>query len=249
VYNIPKYNGGLFDSNTQYGQFLSEYQIADKYIAEAIRKLAYGRDPLTGDEGYIDYTSIDVDHLGSVYEGLLEFHLKIANGPLAVVRENSRDVYVPMDEVRRKKIQIDEQGVPRVVQPGEVFLENDKRERKATGTYYTPDYIVRYIVENTVGPVLEEKLKKTAELFTVTKTLDNTEHPASRELFSLKVLDPAFARQMAACAGLRNRIVHAYDELDPAKVHEAIRGALRDVPVYLSRVNAYLDRAQPGPPE
>ena len=42
---------------------------------------------------------------------------------------------------------------------GAVYLENDRRERKATGSYYTPDYIVKYIVEHTVGPVLKEKLE------------------------------------------------------------------------------------------
>ena len=31
---------------------------------------------------------------------------------------------------------------------------NDKGERHATGSYYTPDYIVKYIVEQAVGPAL-----------------------------------------------------------------------------------------------
>ena len=45
----------------------------------------------------------------------------------------------------------------RVYLKGEIYLENDRRERKATGSYYTPDHIVKYIVENAVGPVLREK--------------------------------------------------------------------------------------------
>ena len=36
---------------------------------------------------------------------------------------------------------------------GEVYLLTDKGERKATGSYYTPDYIVRYIVENSLAPL------------------------------------------------------------------------------------------------
>ncbi len=40
---------------------------------------------------------------------------------------------------------------------GQIYLENDKHERKATGSYYTPDHIVKYIVEHAVGPVLKEK--------------------------------------------------------------------------------------------
>jgi uncharacterized protein YutE (UPF0331/DUF86 family) len=56
------------------------------------------------------------------------------------------------------------------------------------------------------------------------------------------VVDAEFAGRIAACAGLRNRIVHEYDELDAKKVHEALQTALQDVPVYLRRVNEYLDR-------
>jgi hypothetical protein len=36
-----------------------------------------------------------------------------------------------------------------------IDLVNDKGERKATGSYYTPDYIVKYIVEQTLRPILE----------------------------------------------------------------------------------------------
>ena len=54
---------------------------------------------------------------------------------------------------------------------GDVYLLTDKGERKATGSYYTPDYIVRYIVENTLAPLCEGK---------------NVD-----EILSLKILDPA----------------------------------------------------------
>ena len=46
-----------------------------------------------------------------------------------------------------------------IIDNGEVYLENDRRERKATGSYYTPDYIVKYIVRHTVGPVLDRKFE------------------------------------------------------------------------------------------
>jgi uncharacterized protein YutE (UPF0331/DUF86 family) len=52
------------------------------------------------------------------------------------------------------------------------------------------------------------------------------------------VLPPEFAARIAACAGLRNRIVHLYDTIDPARVHEALQAALRDVPEYLKHVGA-----------
>ena len=41
-------------------------------------------------------------------------------------------------------------------------------------------------------------------------------------------------------AGLRNRIVHEYDEIEPDKVFEAIHSALADLPVYLQAVLSFI---------
>lgn len=60
------------------------------------------------------------------------------------------------------------------------------------------------------------------------------------QLGKLGILPPAFAQQIAACAGLRNRIVHEYDEIEPRKVHEGLQAAVRDIPLYLAHVHQYL---------
>ena len=62
------------------------------------------------------------------------------------------------------------------------------------------------------------------------------------QLAQLGVLDHEFATRIAGCAGLRNRIVHEYNELDPRKVYEALPAALQDIPVYLQRVRDHLGR-------
>ena len=59
------------------------------------------------------------------------------------------------------------------------------------------------------------------------------------------ILPHDLAQTIAACAGLRNRIVHEYDEIDPAKIHEALQTAARDVPQYLTRIHGYVERASP----
>jgi len=62
------------------------------------------------------------------------------------------------------------------------------------------------------------------------------------QLASLGVYGPEFARRIAACTGLRNRIVHEYDEVDPHRVHEALTTALQDVAIYLRAVQDYMNR-------
>jgi len=43
-------------------------------------------------------------------------------------------------------------------------------------------------------------------------------HASFSRLGDLKILEPELARRIARCAGLRNRLVHEYDEIDPQKV-------------------------------
>ena len=59
-------------------------------------------------------------------------------------------------------------------------------------------------------------------------------------LATIGMLDQAFAKRMAACAGLRNRITHEYEAIDPARVHEALQSAVRDIPEYLKRLAAHV---------
>lgn len=70
-----------------------------------------------------------------------------------------------------------------------LVLQTDKAERKATGTYYTPDYIVKYIVEQTVGPLLAEIEQR--EPVTKARTAGLKDNSFAREALALNILDPA----------------------------------------------------------
>src|SRR3989338_4787748 len=71
---------------------------------------------------------------------------------------------------------------------GKVVLKNDKGERKSTGAYYTPDYIVKYIVENTLGPLIKEIDKKTMSSSIHSRERDDS---FAREVLNLNICDPA----------------------------------------------------------
>jgi hypothetical protein len=215
--NVPIYNGGLFltepdpadiGPEAHNARFLLETRMPDRYLALGLDRLARDVDPKRGDLAFIDYKSLGVRQLGSIYEGLLEFKVRLAEREMAVVRGKKTDEVLPAAEARRKKLSV-RHTLPR----GAVYLENDRRERKATGSYYTPDYIVKYIVRHTVGPVLDEKfealrprLRAAEKRFrdtvgrkqAVEKVMPN--RPALltdiagdvlRDMFDVKVLDPA----------------------------------------------------------
>jgi hypothetical protein len=198
--NVPTYNGGLFSQKNPKNDFLKKNKVPDPWLAEALDYLTREINNENDKPQFIDYSELEVRHLGSIYEGLLEFHLKIADVDKAVVKEKGREIYKPISEVTNPK---------EIVKQGEIYLENDKHERKSTGSYYTPDYIVKYIVQNAVGPVLKEKTDRVEKLFTeveslraaakratstkrtLTLELNEKKQQASKELFSIKILDPA----------------------------------------------------------
>jgi hypothetical protein len=117
---VATFNGGLFDPVRH--PFLERHTVGDGHLQEAVDMLA------RVDGQFVDYRDLAERHLGTIYEGLLEYHLEALDG---VAREEGWTV----------------------------ALLNDKGERKATGSYYTPDYVVKYVVEETVGPVLREAVE------------------------------------------------------------------------------------------
>lgn len=63
-------------------------------------------------------------------------------------------------------------------------------------------------------------------------------------LAELGVYSPDFARSIAPSAGLRNKLVHEYDEIDERLVYESMKDALRDYPKYCDHILSLLDRVE-----
>ena len=195
---VPAYNGRLFDP-AKY-PFLEEHTIGDAYLVRALDLLARTEGPQGLD--FVDYRDLEIRHLGSIYEGLLEYQLRYAEEPMLVRRERGREVYVKTSEVSETS-----EVLEPTIQAGEVYLVTDRGERKATGSYYTPDYIVKYIVENTLGPLVDEKQRAVQERLTELEARLKAAHGENRKLLErelarvregfgeavleLKVLDPA----------------------------------------------------------
>ncbi len=137
--HVATFNGGLFDPGRH--EFLTRCAVGDYHLQQAIDKLT------RVDRAFVDYGDLSVRHMGTIYEGLLEYRLRSLDHP--------------------------EEGWA-------VELVNDKGERKATGSYYTPDYIVKYIVEQAVGPVLQSAIQGKA-----------TDEEKLKAILSVNVLDPA----------------------------------------------------------
>ncbi|RKX65194.1 MAG: class I SAM-dependent DNA methyltransferase, partial [Thermodesulfobacteriota bacterium] len=83
--DVPPYNGGLFDPKKHH--FLEDYKVGDAYVAKVIDLLSRSKE-----KAFIDYSSLDIRHLGSIYEGLLEYKLRIAKEDLVPIKQKGREV-------------------------------------------------------------------------------------------------------------------------------------------------------------
>ena len=64
-------------------------------------------------------------------------------------------------------------------------------------------------------------------------------------LANLEVYPVDFGQRIARSAGLRNILVHDYNDADRQVVHGAIRTCLEDYHRYVEHVDAFLDRIEP----
>jgi Alw26I/Eco31I/Esp3I family type II restriction m6 adenine DNA methyltransferase len=210
---IPAYNGGLFSASKyphiahvpQQGQ--TRWDIGDLYLSEAIDLLSYQRERWNeAGTQHIDYSTLEVQHLGSIYEGLLELQPHIAEEALIETLEDGKSVFRPARNIPTPRLVHGQP--PRTVASGEVFLVTNRGERKATGSYYTPKHIVDYIVENAVGPLTRVAAQKVSDMRqTVEAEIKALERSRQKEL------------KFAASPIEKETIIHKYDSLVEEQKH------------------------------
>ena len=156
---VPAYNGELF--SPQSIALLNAIRVPDSTLGEVLRELSVT--PPTRDRGRerIDYQDLGVEQLGSVYEGLLEFEPKVATEPMVEVRYKDSTVVIPVRERR-------DYPAVRTFETGQFYLGHGAG-RKTSGSYYTPQPLVDFVVRRTLGPLVQGK---TAEQILELKAVD-----------------------------------------------------------------------------
>ncbi len=183
--------------------------LPDWYLARALDHLGRSPDAEHPDAGLfrVDYRDLSIQHLGHVYEGLLELQPHWAQEPMVVIRkinyQKTHEQVIPASQNIPKGY--DYTGTR--YETGKVFLVTDKGERRTTGSYYTPNYIVDYIVSQTLGPLCKEISDKLAQDIKQAESERKNARGRNRQLLNdrlrklrsdfddrvlrLKVLDPA----------------------------------------------------------
>lgn len=125
AWDVPAYNGSLFaPTGFEGAELLEDLELTDPHFALLL--IAIGWDN-SSDRG-IDYSSLEIGHLGHIYEALLSLRLSVTDRPLRYNKQQDR--YVPDDTDP-------EIGV------GRLLWQTHEGGRKAGGVYYTPPELVK----------------------------------------------------------------------------------------------------------
>lgn len=151
-WGVPKYNGGLFSNDPavkEAGGALASLTLTNEEFGPALAGLLIEQDD-NDVWGPVDFASLKVREFGTIYEGLLESELAVAQDDLVVAADGTYVPAGPKDEA--------------VVEAGEVYLHNRSGARKATGSYFTKPFAVAHLLDHALEPALDEHVKRLTEL-------------------------------------------------------------------------------------
>jgi hypothetical protein len=151
-WGVPAYNGGLFSSDAAHypaSAELAKVTLPNEVFEAALRALLVIETP-EGRLGPVDFRSLGVREFGTIYEGLLESELSVADVDLTVDRKGS---YLPAKE-----------GQHIEVPAGRVYLHNRSGARKSSGSYYTKHFAVEHLLDRALEPALEDHFRRLDDL-------------------------------------------------------------------------------------
>jgi hypothetical protein len=169
-WGVPAYDGALFTTDktiSPAGAALIGINLSDAVFEPVLEHLLLIHAP-DGLLGPVDFRALGVREFGTIYEGLLESELSVANIDLAVDAKGS---YVP----HRGKQTIE---VPK----GTIYIHDRSGSRKSSGSYFTKSFAVEHLLDRALEPALDDHLKRLDAL---------TEADATEALFDFRVADIA----------------------------------------------------------
>ncbi|MFP4440914.1 MAG: Eco57I restriction-modification methylase domain-containing protein, partial [Chloroflexaceae bacterium] len=204
-FSIPAYDGQLFDP--QRTQMIDQCRIPDRALQQVIRELSLSRPKRRSDrrERY-SYADLGVDQLGSIYEGLLVYEPAIVDAETVVAKVKGEERLISRAQAEEYDLPFDPDTLRR---RGAFVLRLWGGRRKGSGSYYTPQEITAFLVQEALSPLAEPIVAGCA---------DGSRTPD--DLLTLNICDPAMgsgAFLIQACRYLaeaygRARIAAGADE-------------------------------------
>ena len=164
-FGVPEYNGGLFAIDSKVsstGAAIHKLALADDEFGPALDAMLIDEGP--EGVGPVDFRALSVREFGTIYEGLLESQLSLAEEDLAL---NRKGVYVPVGSAGK--------GAETAIPAGEIYLHGKSGARKETGSYFTKPFVVEHLLNKALTPALDahiatlKKLREAGDESALTK--------------------------------------------------------------------------------
>lgn len=126
--NINAFGGQLFSDERIYH---IKSPLKNKHLLKAIDALCFFTEKQLKNK--INYATLAIDELGSVYESLLDYEPRLLQENTEISNRNCKR--------------------------GEFVLDDRSTERKTTGSYYTDSRLVAQLIDSALVPVIENALK------------------------------------------------------------------------------------------
>jgi type I restriction-modification system DNA methylase subunit len=169
-------------------KFINKVKIRNEDLCRIIFQLMFAESDLKGRPyQQIPYNQFTPRQLGSIYESFLEYGIEQADHDK--IFEGGEWVDKDLSSHRYRKFK-----GPKVYKDDLYFI-HQPIHRKSSGTYYTPDYVVRYIVEKSLSSCVGKS--------------------TSKDILNVKILDPAIGSGhfiSYACEYLGKKLLEALDK-------------------------------------
>lgn len=202
-WGVPAYNGGLFSSDgdvSPIGAALAQISLDNRTFGPILSRLLVDETP--EGPGPVDFRSLGVREFGTIYEGLLESEISVADVDLSVV-EGGKEKGQYRPATGRQRV---------AVKAGHAYLHNASGVRKSYGSYFTKRFAVDHLLEHALEPALADHLARLDQL---------GERPAGAAFFDFRIADIAM--------GSGHFLVAAVDRIERALSNYLVRRPLPDV--------------------
>ncbi len=225
--SIAPLGGGLFDPVATAA--LDGLHWGERAVALLLDRLLWTV-PRGRERERVHYGSLDVEELGRIYESLLDLEPDIATSPMVRTRRGRLESVIP-------SAQQSDIGETERIPTGRFYLRTGLG-RRTGGSYYTPHEIVRYLVHETLTPL-------------VTPLIDSGD-PAA--ILRIKIIDPAMGSGhflVEACRFLADALYETCCRCD-ATGTEKSRHGIDCLPDLDQQLSSYLptrsrDKSDSGP--
>ena len=173
-HNLPQYNGELFKHLPE----IDGIRMKNRFFVRALRGL------IEKDGEPMDYASLGVRHLGYIYETLMEF----------AVRQAEKDIMLLEDKDGVREVESKAESTYSY-KKNDLYIISKKgsMSRKSSGTYYTPEKIVEFLVMRGLEPIFKEREELIADDLKKYKRDQSSENyrGCMDRLLDIQVLDPS----------------------------------------------------------